>query len=159
MDMKPKTCKSNKNEYGIVRNLSTMNHFLIMVLCKKVNLITLHYLMGCKLLVTVYLSTFECLCIPSLGCLNHKCKVFIMLQLGLLIERDGPLVEVKFNFCIIIPHYYNNKFALHMHTSIIFALILNTFNIAIHQNTVFMVISYKQNLHVKIHCKKLQKQY
>ncbi len=66
-----------------------------------------------------------------------------MLQLGLHIEKDGPLVEVRFNFCIIIPHDCNNKFALHMHTSIIFALILNTFNIAIRQNTIFMVISYK----------------
>jgi hypothetical protein len=45
--------------------------------------------------------------------------------------QDGrQMVEVKFNSYKIIPHYYNNKFALHMHT--ISALILNTFNTAIH---------------------------
>jgi len=42
------------------------------------------------------------------------------------------MVEVKFNSYKIIPHYYNNKFALHMHTSTISVVILNTFNIAIH---------------------------
>jgi len=42
------------------------------------------------------------------------------------------MVEMKFNSYRIIPHYYNNKFALHMHTSINSALIFNTFNIAIH---------------------------
>jgi len=42
------------------------------------------------------------------------------------------MVEVKFNYCKIIPHYYNNKFTLHMHTFNIYALILNTINIAIH---------------------------
>jgi len=42
------------------------------------------------------------------------------------------MVEVKFNSYRIIPHYYNNKFPLHMHTFIIFALFLNTLNIAIH---------------------------
>ncbi len=43
------------------------------------------------------------------------------------------MVEVKFNCCIIIPHYCNNKFALHMHTFTIFALILTTLNYAIHK--------------------------
>jgi hypothetical protein len=42
------------------------------------------------------------------------------------------LLVVKFNSYRIIPHYYNNRFALHMHTFSISALILNTFNIAIH---------------------------
>jgi hypothetical protein len=42
------------------------------------------------------------------------------------------LVEVKFNLCRIIPHYYNNKFALHMHTFNNSVLFLNTLNIAIH---------------------------
>jgi hypothetical protein len=42
------------------------------------------------------------------------------------------MVEVKFNSWKIIPHYYNNKFALHMHTFIIFALIIKTLNIVIH---------------------------
>jgi len=54
------------------------------------------------------------------------------------------MVEVKFNSYIIIRHHYNNIFAFHMHTFIIFALILNTHNIAIHQNYIFMVISYNQ---------------
>jgi hypothetical protein len=46
-------------------------------------------------------------------------------------ERSG-LVDVKFNSYKIIPHYYNNRFALHMHTSIIYALIINTINTTIH---------------------------
>ncbi len=37
---------------------------------------------------------------------------------------------MKLNPCKIIPRYYN-KFTLHMHTSIIYALIFNTLNIAI----------------------------
>ncbi len=36
------------------------------------------------------LSTFKCFSILSSNHLNHKCKVFIMLQLGLHVERDGP---------------------------------------------------------------------
>ncbi len=42
------------------------------------------------------------------------------------------LVKVKFNSCKIIPHYYNNIFAPHMHTFTIYALFLNTLNTAIH---------------------------
>jgi hypothetical protein len=42
------------------------------------------------------------------------------------------MVEVKFNSYKIIPHYYKNRFALHMHTFTISALIINTFNTAIH---------------------------
>jgi hypothetical protein len=42
--MKPKTYNSNKNEYNIVRNLLTMNHFKIMVLRKEANLLTPHCL-------------------------------------------------------------------------------------------------------------------
>jgi hypothetical protein len=41
------------------------------------------------------------------------------------------MVDVKFNSYIIIPQYYNNKIAFHMHTFTISALILNTPNIAI----------------------------
>ncbi len=61
------------------------------------------------------------------------------------------VIEMKFNSCKIIPHYYNNRFALHMHTSTISTLILNTFNTAIHLKTKFMVISSNHNLHFKIH--------
>jgi hypothetical protein len=46
------------------------------------------------------------------------------------IRIKGLVVEVKFNLCKIF--HTNNKFALHMHTSIISALILNTLNTAIH---------------------------
>jgi hypothetical protein len=42
------------------------------------------------------------------------------------------LVDVKINSFIIIPHYCNNKFSLHMHTFIIFTFFFNTFNITIH---------------------------
>jgi hypothetical protein len=130
-----------------------------MVLRKKANLLTSHCFMGCRLLVALHPNTFECLCIPSVITQIKKCKVFIPLQLGLHIERDSPLVEMILFFCIIIPQYCNNIFAFHMHTSTIYALILNTFSIAIHQNTRFMVISLNQNLHFKIHCKNFQKQY
>ncbi len=46
-----------------------------------------------------------------------------------LIKIDG---KNEFNSYKIIPHHYNNKFALHMHTFIIFAWIFNTFNSSIH---------------------------
>jgi hypothetical protein len=45
-----------------------------------------------------------------------------------------------------------------MDTFTILALIFNIFNTAIHLNTKFMVISYNQNMHFRIHCKKFQKQ-
>ncbi len=77
--MKFKTLNSNKIEYGIVGNLSTMNHFLIMVLHKKANIFMLHQFMGCKLLVMLHPSAFEHLCIPSLNCSNHKCNFSIVL--------------------------------------------------------------------------------
>jgi hypothetical protein len=41
-------------------------------------------------------------------------------------------VKSEFNPYKIIIHYYNNKFALHMHTFIIYALIFNRFNSTIH---------------------------
>jgi hypothetical protein len=41
------------------------------------------------------------------------------------------MVEVKFNSYRIIPHYYNNIFAFHVHTFNIFALFINTLDIAI----------------------------
>ncbi len=56
-----------------------------------------------------------------------------------------------------ISHYYNNIFALHMHTFIVFTLILNTFFSIIHYNTRFIVIPYNHNLHFKIHVKKIPK--
>ncbi len=88
--MKVKTWNLNKIEYGIVGNLPTMNHFLIMVLHKKANIFMLHHLMGCRLSIMFHPSAFECLCIPSLNHLNHKCKFFIALQLGMHVERGGP---------------------------------------------------------------------
>jgi len=67
------------------------------------------------------------------------------------------LVEVKFKFLHNISHYYNNKFAFHMLMFTISVLSFNKLNTTIHSN-IFMVITYNQNLHFKIHCKKLQKQ-
>jgi hypothetical protein len=58
-----------------------------------------------------------------------------------------------------ISHYYKNRFAFHMHMFTIIVLNLNKLNITIHFNIEFMIIAYNQNLHFKIHCKKLQKQY
>jgi hypothetical protein len=68
------------------------------------------------------------------------------------------VVEVKFKFLQNISHYYNNRFAFHMPMFIIFVLSLNKLNTTIHSNIKFMVITYNQNLHFWIHCKKLQKQ-
>jgi hypothetical protein len=68
------------------------------------------------------------------------------------------MVEVKFKFLHNISHYCNNIFAFHMSMFTIFILSLNKFDIIIHSNIKFMVIVYNQNLHFKIHCKKLHKQ-
>jgi hypothetical protein len=68
------------------------------------------------------------------------------------------MVEMKFNSCKIFHNTVIKKFAFHMDKFIIPALILNILNIAIHYNTIFIVISYNQNLHFKMHCKKLKKQ-
>jgi hypothetical protein len=46
-----------------------------------------------------------------------------------------------------------------MHMFIIFVLSFNKFNTTIHSNIKFMIIEYNQNLHFKIHYKKLHKQY
>jgi len=58
--------------------------------------ITLHRIVfiWCKLLVTLHPSIYECFCISRLNRSNHKCKVFIVLPLGLHIERDGPTPHV-----------------------------------------------------------------
>jgi hypothetical protein len=71
--MKPKTYNSNKIEYDIVKNLLTMNHFESWYYIKRP--ISLHW--------TILF------CIPNTSYSNHKCKVLIMLQLGLHIEEDG----------------------------------------------------------------------
>jgi len=62
--------------------------------------------------------------------------------------------KLKFKFLKNISHYYNNKFAFHMHMFIIYILSLNKFNITIHSNIKFMVTTYNQNLHFRIHYKK-----
>ncbi len=87
--MEPKTWNSNKIKYDVVKNLLTMNHFSIMVLHKKPNLLMLHCFMGCNLLVMFHPNAFECLHILDLSCLNHKCNILIMFQLGLHIKKDG----------------------------------------------------------------------
>ncbi len=43
-----------------------------------------------------------------------------------------------------------------MHMFIVHVLSLNKLNTTIHSNIGFMVIAYNQNLHFKMHCKKLQ---
>jgi hypothetical protein len=47
-------------------------------------------------------------------------------------EPKFLLVQVKFNSFKTISHYYNNRFAFHMHTFTISTFILNTLNTAIH---------------------------
>ncbi len=49
-------------------------------------------------------------------------------------------------------------FAFHMHVFTIFVLSLNKLNTTIHSSIKLIVVAYNQNLHFKIHCKKLQKQ-
>jgi hypothetical protein len=56
-----------------------------------------------------------------------------------------------------ISHYCDNMFAFHMHMFTSHDLSLNKLNTAIHSNIIFMVIAYNQNLHFRIHYKKLQK--
>jgi hypothetical protein len=68
------------------------------------------------------------------------------------------MVEMKFKFLLNISHYCNNTYAFLMPMFTIFVLNLNKFNTIIHSNIKFMVIAYNQNLHFRIHCKKLQKQ-
>jgi hypothetical protein len=41
--MNYKTWNPNKIQDGIVGNLPTMNHSLIMVVCKEANFLTMHY--------------------------------------------------------------------------------------------------------------------
>jgi hypothetical protein len=65
---------------------------------------------------------------------------------------------MKFKFLQNISHHYNNIFAFHMFMFIICVLSFNKFNITIHSNIRFMVITYNQNLHFRIHYKKFQKQ-
>ncbi len=74
--------------------------------------------------------------------------------------QDGhQMVEMEFKFLQNISHYCNNKFAFHMHMFIFFVLNFNKLNITIRSYMRFMVITYNQNLHFIIHCKKPQKQY
>jgi hypothetical protein len=63
------------------------------------------------------------------------------------------MVEMKLKFLHNISHYYNNKFAFHMPMFTIFVLSFDKLNTTIHSNIRFMVITYNQNLHFKIHCK------
>jgi hypothetical protein len=49
-------------------------------------------------------------------------------------------------------------FAFHMHMFTISILNFYKLNTTIHSNIKFIVITYNQNLHFKIHCNKLQKQ-
>jgi hypothetical protein len=46
-----------------------------------------------------------------------------------------------------------------MHMFIVCIISLDKLNTTIHSNIRFMVIAYNQNLHFRIYCKKLQKQY
>jgi hypothetical protein len=59
-----------------------------------------------------------------------------------------------FKFLQNISHYYKDIFAFHMHMFTIFVLSLNKLNTTIHSNIKFMVITYNQNLHFRIHVKK-----
>jgi len=61
-----------------------------MVLHKKVNFLTPHLLIRCKLLIMPHLNAFECFCIPISNRLNHNCKVLITFHHDLHVERDGP---------------------------------------------------------------------
>jgi hypothetical protein len=75
----------------------------------------------------------------SMPCHGILCHVTCLICCGInndLLTLNMDLTNIdgknEFNSYIIIPHYYNNKFALHMHTITIFASIFNTFNSTIH---------------------------
>ncbi len=91
--------------------------------------------------------------------IGAKTKKWIPSNLGGQFATLGAndLLEVKFKFMQNISHYCNNIFAFHMPMFIISILSLNKLNITIHSNIIFMVIAYNQNLHFRIHCKKLHK--
>ncbi len=74
-------------------------------------------------------------------------------------QFQGTMVEVEFRFLQNISHYCNNIFKFHMHMFIVCIISLDKLNTTIHSNIRFMVIAYNQNLHFRIYCKKLQKQY
>jgi len=65
---------------------------------------------------------------------------------------------MKLKFLQNISHCCNNKFAFHMHMFIILVLSLNKRNTTTHSNIRFMDITYNQNSHFIIHCKKFHKQ-
>ncbi len=67
-----------------------MNHFLSMVLHKKTNFLTLHRFIRCIIYNLAPSNAYERLCKLGLSHLNHNYKVFIVLHLGLHVERDGP---------------------------------------------------------------------
>jgi hypothetical protein len=72
------------------------------------------------------------------------------------------MVEVKFKFLQNISHYCNNIFAFHVHMFTISILNFNKLNTTIHSNiptSDSWLLHNNQNLHFKMHCKKLQKQY
>jgi hypothetical protein len=75
----------------------------------------------------------------SMLCHGILCHITCMICCGInndLLTLNMDLTNIdgrnEFNSYWIIPHYYNNKFALHMHTFTIFAYIFNTFNSTIH---------------------------
>jgi hypothetical protein len=86
------------------------------------------------------------------------CKHYLMTCVSMVLIIALNIVEMKLKFLHNISHYYNNIYAFHMHMFIISILNFNKLNTTIHSNIIFMVITYNQNLHFKIHCKKNQKQ-
>jgi hypothetical protein len=86
-NLKPKIqIKLNMTLLKLINNESLFIHGM----CMKVNCPTLYCLIKNKFLFTFYPNAFEPLFIPNLNHLNHNCKVFITLHLGLHIERNGP---------------------------------------------------------------------
>jgi hypothetical protein len=67
-----------------------MNHFLFMILCKKVNIPTLHHFIRCRLPILLHPSAFEHVCILGSSYLNCNYKDVIAFHLGLYVERNGP---------------------------------------------------------------------
>jgi len=70
--------------------LEFIDHESFLIHGKNVIFLTLHHLIKCRFLVSFHPNVFEHLCIPESNCSNHNCKVFIVLHLGLHVEKDRP---------------------------------------------------------------------
>jgi hypothetical protein len=70
--------------------LTDHDHYWIMVLRKEANFFMSNHIIQSKLLVVFHPSAFECLCIPGLSHLNHKCKASLCSNLAYTLRGMAP---------------------------------------------------------------------